>query len=72
MPETKQIPLVVYNRGVRSVLGMVVVGDDGSFHGQVTRDAWPIVKDRFQPNVGEFSVNPAPMRPMTPSSDKKT
>lgn len=59
----KQVPLVIYRRGVRTVLGMASVAEDGSIEAQVEKDKWPSVKHLFAPGVGEFSINPAPTRP---------
>ncbi len=58
----KQIPLVIYKGGVRTVIGMASVEDDGSFVGQVAKDVWPTVKDLFLPNIGEFSIAPVGTR----------
>lgn len=60
--EAKQIPLVIYRRGVRTEIGMARVEDDGSIVAQVSKDNWPLVKELFMPNVGEFSINPVPAK----------
>lgn len=57
---SKQVPLVIYRRGVRTEIGMAEVRDDGSIEAQVAKDHWPLVRDLFMPNVGEFSINPVP------------
>lgn len=55
----KQVPLVMYRRGVRTQLGMASVEDDGSISAQVERELWPMVKNLFLPGVGEFFIAPA-------------
>jgi hypothetical protein len=66
----KQVPLVMYKGGVRTVLGMASVQDDGSITAQVTKDHWPLVKDLFLPNIGEFSISP--FRKMTIVNETST
>lgn len=61
----KQVPLVMYRRGVRIVLGMASVENDGSISSKVADDMWPQVRDLFLPNVGEFSIIPVPKKPVT-------
>jgi hypothetical protein len=56
--ETVQIPLTIYKRGVRTVIGMVQVEKDGQIKGQVAKDRWPEVESYFNPNVGELSIGP--------------
>ena len=64
----KQIPLVMYSRGVRVIVGMVSVKDDGSIESQFKKDLWPSIRDSFLPFVKEFSINPAPSE----LTDRKT
>lgn len=54
----KQVPLVVYKGGTRTVIGMASVQEDGSIEAQVMKDHWPTVKDLFLPNIGELSIAP--------------
>ena len=54
-----QIPLVMYNSGVRTVLGMCSVAPDGAIAGQVSKEHWKLFKPRFEAGVGELSINPA-------------
>jgi hypothetical protein len=55
----KQIPLVMYKKGVRHVLGMASVEDDGSIVAQVAKDKWVESKHLFVPGIGELSINPS-------------
>lgn len=52
----KQVPLVLYKRGIRVVLGMASVEDDGSFVGQIEKDKWAAAKHLFVPGMGELSI----------------
>lgn len=52
----KQIPLVFYKDSKRMELGKVILGDDGSIEGQISKDNWVIIKDTFMAGAGEFSI----------------
>lgn len=54
----KQVPLVIYKRGVRTEVGKVSVQDDGSGTFQVTKDHWPALKDIIKPGY-ELSIGPS-------------
>lgn len=56
----KQVPLVIYEKGIRTVIGMASIQDDGSVKMQINKASWPWLRDRFLPGVGEFSINPSP------------
>lgn len=58
MAEAVQIPLTIYKRGVRTVIGMAQVEKDGQITAQVAKDHWPMVRSYFTPNVGELSIGP--------------
>lgn len=58
-----QIPFTIYQRGVRTQIGMVSVAADGSGQFQVAKEHWPLLKHLFQPNVGEISIAPASQTP---------
>lgn len=53
----KQVPLVIYKRGVRTEIGKASVQPDGSVTAQVSKDHWPAVKDLIAPGY-EFSIGP--------------
>jgi hypothetical protein len=59
----KQLPLVMYKRGVRTVIGKVAVNDDGSIDGQVVKDIWPAVRALFLPERGELTIGFSPKQP---------
>lgn len=56
----QQVDLVMYKQGKRLMLGRVFVANDGAIVGQVTKDTWPMIKDRFDPEVGELVLAPLP------------
>lgn len=56
----KQISMVIYRHGVRVEVGKAIVNDDGSIEAQITKDAWPEIKEYVLPKIGEFSLVPAP------------
>lgn len=60
MGVAKQVPLVVYKGGTRHVVGMAQVEPDGKIEAQVAKDHWDTVKEMMQPDIGEFSITPAP------------
>lgn len=53
----EQVPLVVYNKGVRTVVGMACISSNGSIDAQVAKDMWPELKDLFP--IGEFVIGQA-------------
>jgi len=55
-----QIDLVMYKQGKRLELGKIIVGEDGTLVGHVSKDTWPMIKDRFDPTVGELVLAPLP------------
>lgn len=66
----KQLPFVMYKGGVRHVIGMASVDKDGKIEAQVNKESWPLVKDLFLPDIGEFSISP--FRKMTIVNDPPT
>lgn len=53
----KQVPLVIYKKGVRTEIGKASIQPDGSIEAQVSRDHWPQVKEIISPGY-ELSIGP--------------
>ena len=72
MPTPKQVPLVMYQSGIRTVLGTATIKSDGSVEAQIADDVWPSVREFFLPSAGEFSLNTAPKVKIVnePSTDR--
>ncbi len=62
METSKQVDLVMYKKGTRLPLGKVIVEPDGTLSGQVSKDAWSMIKDRFDPTIGELVLAPIPVK----------
>lgn len=66
----KQVPLVVYKGGVRTVVGHASVEKDGMITAQVARDHWKIVKDFLVPDKAEITIAPIHVVKIHPDAPK--
>lgn len=58
----KTVPLVMYRRGERIVIGQAIVKGDGSIEGQIAKDVRQELKDiLFGDMLGAISVDPKPL-----------
>ncbi len=66
----KQVPLVIYERGKRVVVGMASVSDDGTVEALVNRDSREVVKKLINPSSTEliFSVFKKPSKKSEPAA----